>query len=402
MSYRYIAYTEGGEFSQGTLNVEREEIAERILWDRGLVIADLRRAPTPVDLARLFPTFFGPKPMDVILFSRQLATLIESGVGLVRGLQLLAEHVANQSFASTIREVAEDLRIGTALSEALMEHPLVFPPIYCRMIEVGQRTGNFGEVLRDLATYLEKSQQTARRIQGAMAYPAFILSFAAVVVFIIVNVTLPPMLGLFAEFDAELPWTTRFLIAFTTFLSTYKLPLLLGLCALALGLFWYLSRPSGRRRWHALVVRLPLLGPIIVEGAVARFSRTMSTLLRSGLPLPDSLELTKGTINNGVIREAVEAVRLETIQGRGISNPLSANPLFPSMLAYMVRVGEETGTLDDHLATLADFYEGEVDRRVKVMTDILEPALTIFIGLVVGFIAVSVIMPMYGLLQAIR
>lgn len=402
MSFRYIAYSEQGEPSQGTLNVEREDIAEQMLWDRGLIIADLRRIPRGVDLAQLFPTFFGPKALDVILFSRQLATLIDSGVDLIRALRLLAEHVGNQSFANTIRQVGEDLRIGTALSEALEKHPLVFPPIYCRMIEVGQRTGNFGEVLRDLATYLEKSQQTVRRIQGAMAYPAFVLSLAAIVVLIIVNVTLPPMLGLFSEFGAELPWTTRFLIAATTFLSAHKAPILVVTSALAISLFWYLSRPSGRRRWHSLLIKLPLIGPISVEGAVARFSRTMSTLLRSGLPLPESLELTGHTLNNLVIREALQTVRQETIQGRGISDPLSANPIFPSMLAYMVRIGEETGTLDAHLATLADFYEGEVDRRVNVMTGVLEPALTIFIGLLVGFIAVSVIMPMYGLLSAIR
>jgi type IV pilus assembly protein PilC len=402
MSFRYIAYNEDGEASQGTLNVEREEVAEQLLWERGLVIADLRPVARGIHLAQLLPTVFGPKPLDVILFSRQLATLIESGVDLIRALRLLAEHVANQSFANTIRQVGEDLRIGTALSEALAKHPLVFPAIYCRMIEVGQRTGNFGVVLRDLATYLEKSQATLRKIQGAMAYPAFVLSLASVVVFIIVNITLPPMMGLFTEFGAELPWTTRLLIAITDFVSGYKLYLLIGIALLALFIFWYVSRPAGRRHWHYLLIKLPLIGPISVEGAVARFSRTMATLLRAGLALPESLDLTKQTINNTIIQEGLERVRQETIQGRGISDPLSANPVFPSMLAYMVRIGEETGTLDGHLATLADFYEGEVDRRVKILTGVLEPALTIFIGIVVGFVAVSVIRPMYGLLQAIR
>lgn len=402
MSFRYLAYTPEGESSQGILHVDREEVAERILWDRGLLIADLRPVGRGIKWAEVFPTLFGPKPMDVILFSRQMATMIESGVDMIRALRLLAEHVDNNSFAQTIYEVEEDLRIGISLAAALEKHPLVFPPIYCRMIEVGQRTGNFAEVLRDLATYMEKTQSTLRRIRAAMAYPAFILALAAIVVFIIVNITLPPMMGLFQEFDADLPWTTRLLIATTDFVSTYKVHLFLGLAVVSFAAYLYVTRPAGRRRWHYLLLKLPLIGIISVEGAIARFSRAMATLLRAGLPLPESLELTKGTINNTIIREAVERVRQETIQGHGISEPLTANRLFPPMLGYMVRIGEETGTLDGHLSTLADFYEAEVDRRIKAMTGILEPALTIFIGLLVGFVAISVIMPMYGLLQAIR
>jgi type IV pilus assembly protein PilC len=402
MSFRYLAYTSGGEPTQGVLNVEREEVAERILWDRGLVIAELRPISRGLKLADIFPTFFGPKPLDVILFSRQMATMIDSGVDLVRALRLLSEHVDKESFARTIREVEEDLRIGSSLASALEKHPFVFPSIYCRMIEVGQRTGNFAAVLGDLADYMEKSQSTLRRIRGAMAYPAFIVGLAAIVIFIIVNITLPPMMGLFAEFGAELPWPTRFLITITEFASTYKLHLFLGAALLSVCLFLYASRPSGRRRLHSLLLKLPLVGSILIEGAVARISRTMGTLLRAGLPLPDSLELTQNTLNNAIIREALEEVRQETIQGRGISDPLSSIGLFPPMLAYMVRIGEETGTLDDHLTTLADFYEDEVDRRIKAMTGVLEPALTIFIGLLVGFVAISVIMPMYGLLQAIR
>ena len=192
------------------------------------------------------------------------------------------------------------------------------------------------------------------------------------------------------------------MITATEFASAYKLHIFIGLAIMAVSLFIYASRASGRRRLHGLSLKIPLVGSILIEGAVARFSRTMATLLRAGLPLPESLELTKETIGNTIIRESVEAVRQETIQGRGISEPLSRIRLFPPMLAYMIRIGEETGTLDGHLSTLADFYEQEVDRRINTMTGILEPALTIFIGLLVGFVAISVIMPMYGLLGAIR
>ncbi len=402
MPYKYLAYSPQGEKLEGILDVEKEDVAERILFERNLTIADLQEVRKRFDLSRWFPSLFGPKKRDVILFSRQLATLVDAGVALMSALRLLGEHVTNKSLSESIHAIEEDVRMGSSLSDAMEKHPLAFDNIYCRMVEVGQRTGNFGVILRQLATYMEKAQATASKIRGAMAYPVGILMLAVVVAIIIINVTLPPLMGLFEEFGADLPWTTKLLLALVNAFTAYNVYLFAGASLIAVFLTWYISTEEGHRRRDAFMLRLPILGRILVQGTVSRISRTMATLLQAGLPLPDVIELTRQTVGNVVISAALENVRQETLQGRTVSDPFSRIPYFPQMVSFMLRIGEETGTMDSHLETLADFYEDEADRSIKTMTSLLEPAMTIFVGLVVGFVAVSVIMPMYQLLGAIK
>jgi type IV pilus assembly protein PilC len=402
MPYSYVAYTPTGEEVRGLLDVAMEEAAERILWDSDLTIVSLQEAGRSASLAELMPTYFGPKPKDVILFSRQLAALVESGIALLPALQLLTEQVTNKPFQRVIGQVVEDVQKGISLAEAFQKHEYVFSPLYCRMMEVGERTGNSALILRRLATYMEKEQEVVSRMRAAMAYPAFVLLLAIGVVAIIITFTLPPMMGLFSEFGAQLPWTTRLLLAVTEFVTNYRFHMLAGGVAVAIISTWYVSLPMGRRHRDLLLLKMPIIGKINVQGNVSRLSRTMSTLFRAGLSLPEIMELTLQTIGNVVIRDAVESIRAESLQGRGLSEPLAANELFPKMLSQMVRVGEETGTLDSHLETLADFYEEEVERAVNTLTSMMEPALTLFVGLIVGFVAVSVIMPMYSLLGFIN
>jgi type IV pilus assembly protein PilC len=235
-----------------------------------------------------------------------------------------------------------------------------------------------------------------------MAYPIVVLLMAVGVIAIMMNFTLPPMMGLFEEFGADLPWTTLLLLGIVDFFTTYKLHLLVTVIILAVVIAWYITQPAGRKRLHMLLLKIPILGRINTEGIVSKMSRIMSTLLQAGLPLPEVMELTRQTVSNTVVGEALDVVREETIQGRGLSEPFSRIKFFPRMLSYMVRVGEETGTLDDHLETLATFYEDQVDRAMETITRMLEPAMTIFVGLIVGFVAVSIIMPMYQLLGAIK
>lgn len=402
MAYRYVAYTPTGEEVAGQLDAVTEGVAESILWDSGLTIVTLEEVRRRASLAELMPTYFGPKPKDVILFSRQLATLVESGIALLSALQLLTEQVTSKPFRRVIEEIVEDIQKGVSLSEALEKHPYVFSPLYCRMMEIGERTGNIELILRRLATYIEKEQAVVGRMRGAMAYPAFILLMAIGVVGVMVTFTLPPMMGLFSEFGAELPWPTRFLMALTGFATTYMFHVLVGGVAVAIITTGYVSLPRGRRHRDWLLLKMPVIGKINMQGNVSRLSRTMSTLLRAGLSLPEIMDLTLQTIGNVVIREAIETLRTESLQGRGLSEPLAASRLFPGMLSQMVRVGEETGTLDSHLETLADFYEQEVERGVDTLMSMMEPALTLFVGFIVGFIAVSVIMPMYSLMGSIN
>lgn len=402
MPYRYIAYEQGGEEKQGILQVEQEETAERILYERGLTIAKLTRIGARFDLAKWFPTFFGPKTREVVVFSNQLANLVESGVALIPALDLIAEEVTSKSLKKVLHEVIDDIRQGSAISTALAKHELVFPPIYHRMINVGERTGNLGEVLRQLAIHMEKEHTTKSSIQSAMTYPAVVLALAFVVVMILMNFTLPPLLQLYAEFEAQLPWPTRFLMNSSNFFLQYRIYIFLGLSLLIVGGVVYFQRPRGKKQFSHLALKTPIIGRINTFGNSARFSRTLATLLSAGLQLTESIELTGQTIQNKVLNEEIDHLRQETLQGRGIAGPLSQSDYFPKMLAQVVRIGEETGSMDTQLKTLAGYYEEEVDRALKNLTSLLEPGMIIFVGLIVAFVAISVILPMYSLLGQIR
>jgi len=402
MPYRYVAYTKTGERVQGTINAASEARAEEALWQSDYIIVSLKPVRTRPGLEELMPTFFGVKPRDLIVFSRQLATLIESGITILSALQMLKEQTSNKALKKALQKVIEDVQEGESFSEALKKHPQAFPPIYNRMIEVGERMGNIETVLRQLATYMEKREALTRKLRGAMAYPTFIILLAIGVVFIMMNFTLPAIMGLFSEFEAELPFTTRALIAITKFTTTYRSRILAAAASAVALASLYIRTPIGQRHRDLLLLKIPVIGSINVQSNISRLCHTMSILLKAGLPMTEIMELVVQAMGNVIFREALERVRTEMLQGHGLSRPISQEKVFPSLLAQMVRVGEETGALDSNLETLAFFYEEEADRKISALTGMLEPALMLFVGGLVGFLAVSVIMPMYSLMGAMR
>jgi type IV pilus assembly protein PilC len=402
MNYRYEAVDKSGRRVTGLLNAPGEAAAEQALWGQGLTIMRLSPARAQQSLATLFPTFFGVKRRDLIIFSRQLATLLESGITILAGLQLLAGQSPSRALREVLHDVIDALQQGQSFSAALAAHPLAFPPIYARTMSVGERTGKLEDSLRQLAMYLEKEQALSRKIRDALAYPLFVLFVAIAVVILMLTVALPPMVALFETFNTQLPLPTRILMALSKFFSSYGLYVLFGgLVLAALSAYWG-STPPGRRASDAFVLRVPVVGGVILQGQLARFARTAAVLIRAGLPLAEVMNLVMQVVNNWVVYSALDRVRVALLAGQGMAGPLAAERLFPALLAQMVRVGEETGTLDGNLATLADFYEEEVDRSVKTLTSLAEPALTIVVGGVVGFIALSMVMPMYSILGSIK
>ena len=399
--YRYVAFTPSGEQVKGLIEAPTEEVAERALWEWGYQIGTLRRSWTAPKLEQLLPTFFGIKPQEIITLCGQMATLIESGIALLAALELLGRQ-ARTRLRRVLEDIAEAIKQGASFSDALREHPQVFPPIFSRMIAIGERTGNLEMVLRQLAAHMEKEQAIIKRVRGAMAYPAFVILLSIGVVAILVTTALPPLLGLFDEFSAEPPLPTRILLGVTHFTTAYKIHMAVALvAAVAIGTF-YVRQPSGRRQLDYLLLRAPLLGPITVLSNTSRFSRTMAILLKAGLPLSEVMDLILETTQNRVIREAMEEVRDKLLRGEGLSKPLANSKMFPPMLVQMVEVGEETGTLDSNLETMAEFYAREVDERINTLTAMIQPALTLCMGGVVAFIAISIIMPMYSVMQSIR
>ncbi len=401
MAYKYIALTASGQQVGGSIEAPSEEAAEQMLWGSGYRIVTLRATRTLPRLDELFPTVFGVKPPEVIAFSRQMATLIESGIAVLPALELL-QRQARGGLGRVLGHLAQAIKEGSSFSDALREHPQVFPPIFARMIAVGERTGNLEVVLRQLATHMEKEQAILKRVRGAMAYPAFVILLAIGVVVILVTTALPPLISLFEEFDAELPLPTRILLAVSHFTTAYMLHMAVALVAVVgIGVV-YMRQPRGRRQLDHALLRVPLIGPVTVLTNAARFSGTTAILLRAGIPVSEVMDLVIDTTENRIVREGLRDVREELLRGEGLSKPLSRSKLFPPMLVQMVEVGEETGTLDANLETMAEFYGREVDERISALTSLLQPTLTLGVGLVVGFIALSIIMPMYDLMGAVR
>lgn len=401
MAYKYIAFTPSGQQVQGSIEAPTEEAAEQGLWEQGYRIVTLRQVWAAPPLDQILPTVFGTRPQEIITFSQQMATLIESGVAVLAALELL-QRQARPGLGRILDEIAQAVKQGSSLSDALGAHPQIFPPIYSRMIAVGERTGSIEAVLRQLATHMEKEQAIIKRVRGALAYPAFMVLLAIGVVAIIMTAALPPLITLFDDFDAELPLPTKILIGVTNFANAYKLHMAAVLALAAGSGVMYARQPAGRRRLDHLLLRAPLLGPITVVSNASRFSRTMAILFKAGVPLSEVMDLVVRTTANQIIREALEGVREELLRGEGLSKPLANAKLFPAMLVQMVEVGEQTGTLDTNLETMGEFYARETDERINTLTSLIQPTLTLAMGAAVAFIAVSIIMPMYSIMQSIR
>ena len=402
MPYKYVAYTKGGERVRGVLDAPSEAAAEEALWRLEYIIINLKQARPRADLTTLMPSFFGIKSRDIIVFSRQLATLIESGITILSGLQMLAEEASSRPLKRALQVVGEDVQQGETLSDSLRKQSQTFPPIYSRMIEIGERMGNMEAVLRQLATYMEKREALTRKLRGAMAYPAFIIVLALGVAFLMITFALPGMMGLFTEFGAELPLPTRILIAVTNFSTAYRTQIVAGVALVVTAAVLYVRTPIGQRQRDILLLKIPLIGAINIQSNVSQLCHTMSILLKAGLPMSELMNLVVETMGNVVIKEAFDRVRTAMLQGQGLSQPIRQEKVFPGLLSQMVRVGEETGTLDTNLETLAIFYEEEADRKVNALTSMMEPALMLVVGGMVGFLAVSVIGPMYSLMGGMR
>lgn len=400
MAYRYEAYTHEGERVRGRVEAPTEQRAEELLWDQDYTIVSIRRTRRKED--SVFPFLGKVKPADLIVFSRQFATLIESGVPIVRSLRLLRDQVPGRRLGELLTDIVADVEQGSLLSEAFLRKGRAFPAFYGRLIEIGERTGNLEAVLRQLAEYMEKEQALVRRIRGATVYPGFVLAMAVGVVFVMLTVALPPLTSMFLDFDAQLPLPTRILIGISDFLATHKFRVLGAVVVLAVAAFQFLRTQTGRLLFDRALLEVPVIGRAILRSAVSRMCRAMSTLLGAGVPMPEIMSMVIRTQGNRVLGGALARVRDELLQGQGLGDPLAQQGIFPSLLIQMVRMGEETGALDDNLETMATFYEEEVDRTVSALTRAVEPALTIIVGITVGFVAISMILPMYSLMGALR
>ena len=401
-SYAYRAYTESGQRRNGRIDAAGSSAAEQALWLEGLKIVELRPAPPKKTMADYFPSLYRISRADIILFTRQLATFVGAGVPMSRALGVISEETASPLFKRVILAVLADLERGQNLSEALVKHPKVFPTLYIDLVRVAELTGNLESTLTELAGYLRRDLNTIRRVRTAMIYPAVILVVATGVVLILVFFALPAFIRIFAEFKVQLPLPTRILIGIVDFIGRWALVIAGVIVALAGGVVVVLRTERGVYLKDQLSINVPILGPIILSAVLNRFARTLAMVLKAGVPLGQTFDAVIASTGNTVFQRGLTTVRDQMTSGEGFAGPLIRTRLFPPMLTQMVRVGEETGTLDTYLEQAADFYEEELDYRIRAMTSLIEPVMTVAVGLVVGFIAVSLISAMYGLVGAIK
>ena len=357
---------------------------------------------TPNILERIIPGLNSIKRVELVLFSRMMATFIRAGIPILDGIEVVREQAVSNLFRQTLDDLSAQLRNGEPLSSSLARHPRVFSRLYVDMIVAAEATGELDAVLDQLARYLERAEATSRRIRQAMLYPGIVLCLAAVVVAILVTVVLPSFVALFADFEAELPLPTQILLAVGAFGGNYGLQTIGAVIVLIFAYMLVRNTTRVRRLRQRVVLHLPVVGGLVKLGMESRFARTLGILLRAGVPIARSFDIaTTGTGNETYVRR-LRPVRDGLLAGEGITVPLRASGLFGSLLIQMIKVGEETGTLDRYLDQAADFLDDELDYKTKQMVTIIEPMLVLGVALVVGFVALSVVTPMYSILHEIR
>jgi len=396
--YEYTAYTSDGKTVKGTIDGTSELMAEDALYQAGYQsILSLTQARPKRSLQQLMPSFFGVKGRDVIDFSRELATLVESGINILNALQLLQEQIASSTFKKIVAELIIELRGGSSFSMAVSKYPQAFSRTYCQVMKASEQSGNLEAGLRHIAEFEDKQAATKKKIQGAMAYPILLGLMGIGVSVILIVVALPPLVELFSTLDADLPLQTRILMGTSNFLQAYKLHILGGLIAFT-GLFIAsLKFPEGKLAFDKLILRTPVIGPIVLQRNMYHFCQTTGMLLKAGLNLPDIMDIVVPAVGNRVVHQALEELREQLIQGQGLSRPMAEIGLFPRLMVEMVAVGEKTGDLETMVSNIADRYEHAVDERIAGLVRMIEPAMTVLSGLLVGFIALSFIGPLYSI-----
>jgi len=401
IDYRYEATIGQGRVVKGKIKAGGEIEAERLLIEKGYHPMKVEVVPSMWSLEEALPTLFRIKPQDVIVFSRQLATLLRSGFSLLPALEILrAQATTARAFKKTLESMVDDLRGGSSFSQAISKHPKAFSELYGRTVAVGESTGNLEVVLNQLADYMEKSSATGKKIKSALTYPMMVLGVGVVVVFILMTVVMPKLTGLFTAMKVDLPLPTQILMSVSSFLSANILYVLIAVALSVAAVIWMVKQPAGRRLLDRIRLTAPVIGLPTLMGELARFARTMSVLVSAGLSLQEIMEIVPHSSNNRFIRDVLNQVNQGLVLGEGLSEPMSRVDIFPPLLVQMVAVGEESNTLDFTMGVVADFYEVTAEERTTAMVGMLGPVSTIGIALFVGFIAISIIMPMYTITGA--
>lgn len=395
--FEYKGKTLAGAAVQGSLKAKSKEDLERVLrQNRILVTSITRKAP---DINIKFGT--GISRLDISRFTRQFATMIGAGLPMVQCLEIMASQTDSVELSKVVTQVKEGVQGGATLADALARHPKVFDQLYSNMVQAGEVGGALDVILMRLAAYREKSDQLIRKVKGAMVYPSVIVVVAAGVTVGMLTFIVPVFAKMFGGLNAELPMPTQYVLAISHFLQDYFLYLIVGSIGSVVGLLWWKKTPTGALLFDKFMLMTPIFGNLIRKSAVARFTRTLGTLLSSGVSIIEAMEITAKTAGNVVIANAINKSVLSIAEGDTITGPLKESGVFPPMVTQMIAVGEKTGGLDDMLSKIADFYDEEVDEAVTALTSIIEPIIIVFMGIVIGGILIAMYLPMFDIIGKI-
>ena len=393
----YKGKTLAGAAVQGELKAKSRADLERVLRQNRILVKSISKKAPEIQIK--FGT--GVKKIDISRFTRQFATMIGAGLPMVQCLDILSAQTESKELAKIISQVKEGVQGGATLSEALARHPKIFDALYTNMVEAGELGGALDAILVRLALYREKADKLVRKVKGAMIYPSVVAFVAAAVTIGMLAFIVPVFARMFGGLNAELPGPTLVILLISHFLQSNFLYLIFGTLGLA-GLFmWWKKTPGGALMFDKLLLKTPVFGNLVRKSSVARFTRTLSTLLSSGVSILEALEITAKTAGNVVVANAINHSVMAIAEGDTITGPLKETGVFPPMVIQMISVGEKTGGLDDMLSKIADFYDDEVDDAVTALTSIIEPIIIVFMGIVIGGILIAMYLPMFDIIGKI-
>ena len=397
--YLWEAKTKQGEVKKGEMEANDEKAVEARLISLGLTVTKVRKRSI-LDMNIALPG--GVPGKDILIFTRQFATMIDAGLPLVQCLDILGSQTENPAFRKVVFAIKTRVEGGSTFSDALKEHPKVFDELYVQLCAAGEVGGILDTILNRLAVYREKSEKLYRKVKGALTYPVAVIVIGIVVTGVLLVKVTPVFAKMFADFGSALPAPTQVVVAASEWLQANLIYLLIGIAAVVVAFRLFYQNPRGRELFDKGILYAPLVGDLIRKVAVARFTRTLGTMISSGVPILDALDVTAKTAGNRTIEKGIQYVRTKISEGKNIAGPLAETKVFPSMVVQMIGVGEATGAMDQMLGKIADFYDDEVDAGVASLTSLIEPIMMVFLGGVVGGFLIAMYLPIFSIAGAIK
>jgi type IV pilus assembly protein PilC len=392
--------TRSGEMKKGEMEASDEGAVQQRL--RAMALQNVKIRKKAAGLGFKLPGFGGISQKDIVIFTRQFATMIDAGLPLVQCLDILATQLDNAAFREVLTTVKVKVESGSTLADALKEHPKVFDTLYVQLVAAGEIGGILDTILNRLAAYIEKNEKLKSKVRGAMVYPSIVLVVAVGVTVVLLLFVTPTFEKMFKDFGGAMPAPTQIVINLSKFLQKYIF-LMIGLTiATAIAFRTWKGTPKGREQWDSFTIQTPLFGSLIRKVAVARFTRTLGTMISSGVPILDALEVVAKSAGHTVIEKAIRYTKLKISEGKTIGQPLAETKVFPPMVVQMIGVGEATGAMDQMLTKIADFYDDEVDAAVSALTSMIEPIMMVFLGAVVGGFLIAMYLPIFTIAGAVH